>query len=119
MEVLIIDSSADIIKRLKELVAELDSIKAIHDAVTCKEAIEKIRVIKPAIVLIDINFPNNKSLECITEIKTYQKEATIIAMSNGALPMDEIQYRLHGVTHFFDKYHEFEKIPAAIQSLAK
>lgn len=118
MEVLIIDSSAAIISRLKEMMSELTSVKVIYEASKCKNALALVKIHKPDIVLLDINLPGKESFNCLLEIRKAHGAAIIIALANRTSEIDELKYNLQGVEYFFDKYHEFEKIPKAIQHIA-
>jgi len=120
MKVLIVDSSSAIISRLKELLAELDTIKKIYDATKCKNAMALVKKHKPDIVLLDINLPKNESFDCLSEIKKLHNATVFIALANrGSSEVDAVKFKLKGVEFFFDKYHEFEKIPQAIRQIAK
>lgn len=117
MEILIVDSSTEISSRLKELLFEVVTIKAIHEVNTYSDAIEATRKIKPAIIIMDISLPQKKPLEAIKKIKAFQKKIVIIALSNSDENLDRLQYKQAGVAYFFDKYHEFEKVAETIRSM--
>ncbi len=119
MDVLIVDSSFEIIKRLKELLSAIPAISFIHEAASFREASSVLKKIAPAIVLIDTNLPDNKSAELAKKIRSVLNDTTVIAM---AIRIDEqlrFQYKSLGVQYLFDKYHEFDKIPEVVENLVR
>lgn len=118
MKVLIVDSSAAIILRYKEILSIVSGIELIYDATNYKDAIKHISSFKPEIMLLDTNLPGGQSIELVKEIRLAQGNVKIIAIANN---MDEMlieQFNESGVDHFIDKYNDFEKIPGIIQSFA-
>jgi two-component system nitrate/nitrite response regulator NarL len=119
MDVLIVDSSGEIIKRLKELLSVVPGISLIHEATNYREALSLQKKIAPAIVLADADLPGNKSAELIKKIRAGMNGTIIIIM---ALRMDEqllFKYRSLGIDNIFDKYHDFEKIPELVAGIAR
>lgn len=119
MKVLIVDSSEEIIGRLHEMLSELDIIRKIYKAKTCSDAITEVKKNMPDIILLDINLHNYISFKCATQILHYHKETTIIALASNSGKIDKLQSQKLRIEFFFDKYNEFEKIPQAIQDIAK
>jgi CheY-like chemotaxis protein len=83
------------------------------DGVSCaKEAVDRIRVFKPQIILLDLLMPNLGGLE-VCEILNADKETQnipIIVTSALAGQVDiEKAYRL-GVTGYFTKPYDFQKL---------
>lgn len=118
MNVLIVDNSADIISRFKEMFAEIHTVKAVYSAYTCEEALEQIKKNKPDIIILDLNIPGNDSFKCLSEIKKVFG-GTFIALSSREDKTDAYQYKLLGVDYLLDKYHEFEKVPEILLSITK
>ena len=118
MKIAIFDNSIDIIHRLKELVIEAEPTSTVEYAVDYEVALSILPAFSPNLVVLDISFNNNDPFTLIKEIKTKLKNATVIVLS---IHLDEIakqKCHLLGADYFFDKYHEFEKIPEVINSMA-
>jgi DNA-binding NarL/FixJ family response regulator len=116
MQVLIIDTSIEIIQRYKELLSQVPGIKLIYEASNYEDAILYIATFHFEVVLLDINLPGGQSLELVKRIKSDFKKTKIIATTNRIDDQMINQFRINGVAHFIDKYNEFEKIPDVIQS---
>lgn len=117
MDVIIVDSSAEITSRIKESLSELSAIRVIYEAHTYNDAINMTRNIKAAIIIMDISFSLKASLNAISQIKELCKEVVFIALSARLKKKEGLQFSVLGVEYFFDKYHEFEKIPVAIKAI--
>jgi DNA-binding NarL/FixJ family response regulator len=118
MQLLIIDSSVEIIQRLKELLSELDIIKTIHSSVSYETGIKQFREKKPAVVLLDICLPEYKSLQLLKDMKAFNYNSSFIVLSNSTTDYRNEMYKLMGADYFLDKYHDFEKIPTVIDAIA-
>ena len=118
MTVLIVDSSTAIIERLASLISETGNVKTILKAETGKAVTELLKVSKPDVVLLDIGLPGNKSFDLIWEIKKSNAATAVIVLSIHTNVHMEEQCNSLGADYFFDKYHEFEKIPGVINSIA-
>jgi DNA-binding NarL/FixJ family response regulator len=119
MEILIVDSSLQIIERLKEMLSEAENIHSIHKAVSYEEARKLFKQNKPDVVLLDIRLPGNKSLKLLKEIKTFRRNTCVIVLytqiNNYILEL----FQFLGADFLFDKYYDFEKISWAINTLGQ
>lgn len=114
MSVLIIDSSRAIVKRMKELLSDSINARPIHKAASYKQAVTLFNKTKPGIVVLDMNLPANQSFEMITFIKKTKPDTAIIVLSMHEDKKIQKQCTALGIEYFFDKYHDFEKIPGTI-----
>ena len=110
MQVLIVDSSIQIIERWKEIVSEAGNIAAIHTAVSYEEAKKLLKENKYDAVLLDIDLPGNKSLKLAREIKTAPEETSVILLFTHIDDYIQEQCKSLRVDFLFDKYYDFEKI---------
>lgn len=118
MEILIVDSSAQIIERLAEILSEVKNIKTIHRAVSYAQASAFFSAGMPDVVLLDIGLPDNKSVDLIKEIKAANAKTGVIVLSIHIDTLTKEKYTSAGADFFYDKYHEFEKIAGAIDMIA-
>ena len=116
MRILIVDSSVQIIERLEEMLSE-SANSTIYKSASRAEAVTLFEQNKPEVVLLDIYLPGNDSINFLKEIRKSGTKTFILMLS--AQPDNDMQeqYRSLGVNFFFDKYHDFEKIPAFIKNL--
>lgn len=118
MQVLIVDSSIQIIERLEEILAEEENIDGIVSAVSYEEATKLINEKKPDVVLLDCSLPANGSLKLLKEINETCSKTSVIILSIQEHNYIYEKCRLPGVDFFLDKYYGFEKIPGAIKNIA-
>lgn len=117
MTLSIVDNSIEIIHRLKELLSDNQYIKKIQYAVSYTEASVQLRKNRPDIVLLDINMPENKSYRLLKEIKSGNRKTVVIVLSIHTDSVVQNMCISLGADYFFDKYHEFEKIPGIINKI--
>ena len=118
MQVLIIDSSTQIIERWKEIISEAENITTIHSAVSYKEAKKLLKENKYDAVLLDIDLPENESLKLLREIKTVDGDTSVILLFTHIDNYIQEQCKSLGVNFFFDKYYDFEKISGLLSSVS-
>jgi DNA-binding NarL/FixJ family response regulator len=118
MQVLIVDSSRLIIERLRLMLSETENIISAYGAVSYKECICFLSEIKLDVVLIDSGLPGNECTALVTKVKDVNLNTRVIVLINGDDVHLQIKCKLLGADFFFDKYHEFEKIPGAINRIA-
>jgi DNA-binding NarL/FixJ family response regulator len=113
--ILVVDDSAVWIKRLTHILKELKNVGDIAYAASYQEAIEKIQVSKPDIVLLDISLPDRNGIDLIKIFREAFPEIVLVMVTNYA---DEFYRNLSkklGADHFIDKSNEFEQIAAIIE----
>jgi DNA-binding response OmpR family regulator len=118
MQVLIVDSSLEIIERLQQMLSEIKSVGTVYGAVAFKDGVDFFRKINPSVVLVDSGLRGNESFELIKEIRQAGSKTQVIVLLNGEEELLYSKFRSLGVDFFFDKYHEFEKIPGAFSYIA-
>lgn len=118
MRVLIADKSELIIQRLEELLSDIIFILGIDKALSYEEALRLLKQNKPDVVVMDINLPDHACHLLLKEIKDSLPQTVVIIMF---IDPDEYvlqQLKKAGADYFFDKYHDFEKIPVVINEIA-
>lgn len=119
MPVLVLDSSTHLADRLVDLVAEVKQETEIYKAATDKAAIKLLEKLKPAAVLLDADFSGNSAIAMLKKIKTTNDKTVVIVLYTNT---DEKKLKLYkeiGADFIFNKYDDFEKIPAIISAIHK
>lgn len=119
MKVAIFDSSADIIERLKELVSESNYVQTIVYAGNYDDALKVVSETLPEVVILDLNLQQGLAYELIKKIHHNYKSIIIIVLSIHIEKEIQKQCLSLGASYFFDKYHEFEKIPDLLNTIAQ
>ena len=118
MQVLIVDNSRLIIERLRLMLSETENIIDAYGAISFDEGACFLSEIKLNVVLIDSGLPGSECIDLLKKIKEVNLHTRVIILLNGEDDHIQLKYKTSGADFFFDKYHEFEKIPAAINSIA-
>lgn len=79
---------------LKSLLEEHKNIDTIYEATTAKEAIEKYKLLKPDVVLMDIGLPDSNGIEATKKLIEYSQDAKVIILTSH-LSEEEIFSSLH------------------------
>ncbi len=115
-KILLIDSSAIAISRLKRLMSEMKNLQFVGVAVNSTEANAIIKLMKPDVVILDIQLPGNNGMHVLREIKNNYSTVQVIVLTNNS----ELYYRNlckeSGADYFFDKSTEFERVPEVLVS---
>ncbi|MDO8550652.1 MAG: response regulator [Ignavibacteria bacterium] len=106
---------------LRDLLAELlesngyTVIRVISGTEALKVLTEEIKV---DLIILDYNMPEMNGLDCVTEIRKFNKEVPII-LSSGSLDLNghDINMKKAGINSFVNKPYEFDTMLAKIQEL--
>lgn len=107
---LIVDSHIETNNRLKEMVSENTNCRTIYTATSFIEARSILSNIKPEILILDLNLPQNQSVVLLREIRKTHPDILIIILSIHIDANIKTLCMELGADHFFDKYNEFDKI---------
>lgn len=118
LKVLIVDDALLVVKRISEMISELDCVKDTALATDYNEAIALISSFKPDIVLLDIHLPVKSGIELLDFIKKNHPAIKAVMLTNQTSDNYKKICSNLGSDHFVDKSSEFENIPAIIQSYA-
>lgn len=114
MQILLVDSSLLILQRLEELLADMVLPLHIHKAVSYTDGHFLFSEKKPEMVILDVNLPQSASYRLLKEMKETAPETIVITLSIHTETDIQQQCKRLGSDFFFDKYDEFEKIPAIV-----
>ena len=118
MIVLIVDDSAAVRERLKELVSGVAAVEVCGQAADARQALAAIRELAPQVVILDLHMPGGNGLEVLEGVRRDPARPEFIVLTNYATPQYKQRCREAGARYFFDKSHDFEKVPEALADLA-
>lgn len=106
---------------LRDLLAELlesngyTVIRVISGTEALKVLTEEIKV---DLIILDYNMPEMNGLDCVTEIRKFNKDVPVI-LSSGSLGLNghNINMKETGINSFVNKPYEFDTMLATIQEL--
>ena len=73
---------------------------------------------RPNVVLLDGGLQGTMSIDLLKEFKAPNENTTVIILDNNMGNHEEEKCKSLGADYFFDKYNDFEKIPAFITSIS-
>lgn len=117
MKILIADSSDQIIRRLEEMITAAKKPAAVYKSSSYGEAQLLFQQWKPQVIVLGITMPEHDCLKLLIEIKKASRTSTVIILSININPFFQEQCLLQGADFFLDKYYEYEKITAIINTL--
>ena len=116
-KILLVDDSALICKRLNTILSELPFVEVLGEAMNGDEAIEKITLLMPDIVLLDINIPGTSGFNILIWLRASYKQMKVIMLSNHAQQEYRDMAFSLGADYFLDKASEFDQLPALIADI--
>ena len=79
--VLIIDDHAMVREGVSQIIEQADDLCVCCSASTANEGLEKLRKLKPDLVLVDITLPGKNGVEFIKDARAFRPDLLILAMS--------------------------------------
>ena len=119
MKVFIADDSNIVRARLLMTLGDIKGIEIVGQAQDGYSALQKIRTLKPDVVILDIQMPGVDGIQVLKQIKQHQPDTTVIMLTNYPYLVVKIKCLSAGADHFFDKSTEVDALYKVIQKLAK
>jgi NarL family two-component system response regulator LiaR len=84
IRVMIVDDHPVVRRGIQSLLAEEEDIQAVGEAVNGKDALEKVKSLKPDVILMDLVMPEMNGIEAIEKITASMPETRILVMTSFA-----------------------------------
>jgi DNA-binding NarL/FixJ family response regulator len=110
MRVFIAENSSIIRERLAALLSDLQGVEIIGYAEDVSEAVESIRLMKPDVVILDIQMPGGGGFSVLRDIRASELPAVVIIFTNDPFPQYRQRFIEAGADFFLDKSAEFEEL---------
>jgi DNA-binding NarL/FixJ family response regulator len=118
VRVFLIDDSAIVRERLEAMLSELHGIEIVGHAEDAFSAIDGVRILKPDVVILDIQMPGEASgIYALEKIRSEKSAPTIIMLTNYSYPQYRKKCTDAGAAFFFDKSTEFDRVPEVLKAL--
>ncbi len=117
MNVLIADSSEEILQSLSDIITSKINSAIVYTAKNLETAHLIFIKTKPSAMLLGMNLPDNQSIELLRAIKNTGHNTSIIILSIYISNSIIEECKQLGANVFLDKFLEFEKIPEHIISM--
>ncbi|MFH1622330.1 MAG: response regulator [Candidatus Omnitrophota bacterium] len=113
-KILIVDDEADVCKNISHFLEKKDFTPI--TAYSGKEALEKLEKENPNLILLDIRMPDMDGVECLKQIRQYNKEVIVI-MVTCVTDIDIAKKALElGAIDYITKPIAFEALQTAIST---
>jgi CheY-like chemotaxis protein len=113
--VFLVDDSPLVRERLAALLSELPNVEVVGQADLAFEAIDSIRKLRPAAVVLDISMPGGSGLQVLEAIKRDRVGPMVIVLTNFANDHYRQKCLELGADYFFDKSTEFERVTEVLR----
>lgn len=107
---LIIEDSELVVKKLTKLLEPLDKIKIEGTADNGSTAVKMIRELNPDYVILDISLKFGHGIKVLEDIAGFEHKPYVIVLSNLNYQYYRDKCKSLGAMHYFDKAMEFEKV---------
>lgn len=114
---LLIDDSAAIRQRVRELLRKITGSDTILAAANYAEAVDLVNRSLPRIAILDLHFPGGSGIDLIPIIKKSTPDCCVIVFTNSTDPIYKNCCLRYGADHFFDKSMEIGKLVEVVGSL--
>ena len=108
--VVLVDDSACIRERLKELLSIGAPVRIVGEADTAAAAISEIKTAQPDFVVLDHQLPDGTGLEVLREVRAEAPHSCFIVLTNHASVQLREAFEAAGARFFLDKSHEFGQL---------
>ena len=81
IKILIVDDHKWVRQGFKLIIESWNNMRVIGEACDGHEAIKLSELLKPDVILMDINMPNKNGIEAVKEIRLFNKEIKIIILT--------------------------------------
>ena len=117
MRVLVVDDSAIVGERLASILSEFEEIELLDQVKDGLKALERIRTLKPDVVILDIGLPGRNGMEILEEVKREKLTPVVMILTNYPYPQYQQRCTEAGADYFFDKSIEFDRVPQTFKQL--
>ena len=118
MKVFIVDDSAAIRERLRDMLERIPNVEFTGEADNENEALQKISRFRPDVVILDFSSAKGNSLSLMYRIKLQSLETRVIVLTNNVYPQYRKKCIEEGADHFMDKSRDIDELARLLSELA-
>ena len=117
MKVLVVDDSTIVGERIAVMLSEFTEIELLDQVKDGLKAVERIRALKPDVVILDIGLPGRNGVEILEDVKREKLAPIVMILTNYPYPQYQQRCAEAGADYFFDKSIEFDRVPQTFKQL--
>lgn len=114
--ILVVDDSPTVRQLIELNLKKVPGLKVVT-AVDGKDGLEKVKTIKPNLVLTDVNMPNMTGLELVAAIREFDKEIPIVVITTKGDPGDSDKGLAAGANAYITKPINGAQLIETVRSL--
>ena len=115
--ILIVDDSAVVRERLIELLAGLEGMAVLGQAVDADNVRELTRKLQPDVIIVDVQMRKGRGINLLREVKRMDPAPQVIVLTNEAYPEIRSRCLASGADYFFDKSTEYHQMVAVLSGV--
>lgn len=118
INVFLVEDSADLVRRLEEMLAAIEGVRTIGSAASAEDAIRSILALRPDAVLCDIRLAQGTGFDVLRALRKQAPDVAVYMLSNFVTePYRRLAAQL-GARDFFDKSTELGRMREAVAARA-
>lgn len=118
IKVFLVEDSADLVRRLEEMLAAIEGVRTIGSAGRAEEAVRRILALRPDAVLCDIRLAQGTGFDVLRALREQAPDVAVYMLSNFVTePYRRLAAQL-GARDFFDKSTELARMREAVAARA-
>ena len=118
MRLFVADDSSAIRERIVRMLSDVPNSVVVGEASDGAETMRGIPVVKPDLVILDLQMPKGNGIEILPQIKGLSPPPLVMVLTNYATSRHRSACHDLGSDYFFDKSREFENAIGVIETLA-
>jgi DNA-binding NarL/FixJ family response regulator len=118
IRVLLIEDSAVLAERLREMLQQMPGVDLVGMAGSEKEAVALLARTPADALILDLHLSQGNGFGVIGAMRTLGASAEVVILTNYTMPQYQRRAQALGVHYFLDKAREFDSISDVLQEIA-
>jgi DNA-binding NarL/FixJ family response regulator len=118
VQVVLIDDSVLVRRRLADLLDELENVVLVGEARSADEGLELLTSLQPDVVILDVRMPGRSGIALLEDMLRVDPRPAVIVLTNYPY----VAYRRRcmdlGAQYFFDKSSQFNRVSDVLNEIA-
>jgi DNA-binding NarL/FixJ family response regulator len=118
VQVVLIDDSVLVRRRLADLLDELENVVLVGEARSADEGLELLTSLQPDVVILDVRMPGRSGIGLLEDMLRVDPRPAVIVLTNYPY----VAYRRRcmdlGAQYFFDKSSQFNRVSDVLNEIA-
>lgn len=119
MQVVIVDDSAIVRRRLAEMLRHVARVTVAGEAGSVAEALATIPLLRPDLVVLDLHLPDGDGVAVLESVKRIVPAPVVVMLSNYADDFYRTWCKAAGADFFLDKAKQFDELPGLLSRVMK